>query len=230
MASEIVLVLGTAADELADALAPELGARVLRVRDLVETAQEEDSALGAQVRRFLQERKLIPAAVQVALLAREMDGPLTLLADFPCSESQLRELERTAGHVLCALCAGPTPIAEAVARPMRADGRVRDVGVGDGALSAALAALAAFGVVRERDTVPEIVPAVLRTGFAAVPSPSRTTRSAARLGPPPPPDDFDLPFAPAAPWIAPGTPEVDGLTQGTPHLERALAAAVPTAA
>ena len=133
-------------------------------------------------RRFLQERKLIPAAVQVALLAREMDGPLTLLADFPCSESQLRELERTAGHVSCALCAGPTPIAEAVARPMRPDGRVRDVGVGEGALGAALAALAAFGVVRERDTVPEIVPAVLRTGLAAVPSPSsRTTRSAARL-------------------------------------------------
>ena len=80
MASEIVLVLGTAADELADALAPELGARVLRVRDLVEAAQEEDSALGAQVRRFLQERKLIPAAVQVALLAREFNGQLTLLA------------------------------------------------------------------------------------------------------------------------------------------------------
>ncbi len=99
MAQKIVLVLGAYADDLADALAPELGARVLRVRDLVETAQEEDSALGAQVRRFLQERKLIPAAVQVALLAREMDGPLTLLADFPCSESQLRELERTAGHV-----------------------------------------------------------------------------------------------------------------------------------
>jgi len=231
MAEKIVLLLGTAADELADALAPELGARVLRVRDLVEAAQDEDTALGAQVRRFLHERKLIPAAVQVALLAREFNGQLTLLADFPCSESQLRELERTAGHVLCALCAGPTPIAEAVARPMRADGRVRDVGVGEGALSAALAALAAFGVVREDDTVPEIVPAVLRTGFAAVPSPSsRTTRSAARLGLPPPLDDFDLPFAPAAPWIAPGTPEVDGLTQGTPYLERALAAAVPTAA
>ena len=57
-----MLVLGAYADDLADALAPELGARVLRVRDLVETAQEEDSALGAQVRRFLQERKLIPAA------------------------------------------------------------------------------------------------------------------------------------------------------------------------
>ena len=56
--AEIVLVLGAAADELADALAPELGARVLRVRDLVEAAQDEDTALGAQVRRFLHERKL----------------------------------------------------------------------------------------------------------------------------------------------------------------------------
>ena len=31
MAEKIVLLLGTAADDLADALAPELGARVLRV-------------------------------------------------------------------------------------------------------------------------------------------------------------------------------------------------------
>ena len=62
MAQEIVLLLGTAADELADALAPELGARVLRVRDLVESVQDEDSALGAQVRRFLHERKLIRRA------------------------------------------------------------------------------------------------------------------------------------------------------------------------
>ena len=51
MASEIVLVLGTAADELADALAPELGARVLRVRDLVEAAQEEDTRRARSPRR-----------------------------------------------------------------------------------------------------------------------------------------------------------------------------------
>ena len=73
MASEIVLVLGAYADELAAALAPELGARVLRVRDLVE-----------------RRRRRIPRCAQVGVpsraplilplrrgAAREMDGPLT---------------------------------------------------------------------------------------------------------------------------------------------------------
>ena len=137
--------------------------------------------------------------------------------------------ERTAGHVLCALCAGPTPIAEGW-RGQCAQTAACATSASATARSVRRRRARRLNVVRERDTVPEIVPAVLRTGFAAVPSPSRTTRSAARLGPPPPPDDFDLPFAPAAPWIAPGTPEVDGLTQGTPYLERALATAVPTAA
>ena len=135
-ARPLVLLLGAegARDELCAFVAPRIGARVLRTRDLAAAASDGDDAIGAQLRATFGAKKLAPASLLVALVARAVasdDGGgagslVDVLVDFPRSAGQLSQLERAAGRVAIALVVGnarpghPKSSRIPPARPLRA--------------------------------------------------------------------------------------------------------------